>query len=119
MSSDAGERTDRRPSPVGVDDGTGGGPSGDLPSADGDAATDAGGRAADGFGTRGWVLVGAVVLATVVVPGTIYALPALPADAGLPFLVAMLVLPLVPAVLLGAAAVWSMSLAAGSADDRD
>lgn len=73
----------------------------------------------DGFGARGWVLVGVVVLSTVVVPGLVYAFPALPADAGLPFLVAMLVLPLLPAVLLGAAAVWSMSAAAESADDRD
>ncbi|MFB6281602.1 MAG: hypothetical protein ABEH40_06250 [Haloferacaceae archaeon] len=70
-----------------------------------------------GFGARGWVLVGAVVLSTVVVPGLVYALPALPADAGLPFLVAMLALPLLPAVLLGAAAVWSMTAATGP-DDR-
>jgi hypothetical protein len=73
--------------------------------------------ARDGFGARGWVLVGAVVLSTAVIPGVIYVMPALPADAGLPFLVAMLVLPLVPAVLLGAVAVWSLSAAAP--DDRN
>lgn len=78
--------------------------SSDADGADADA--DAG-----GFGARGWVLVGVVVLSTVVVPGLVYAVPALPADAGLPFLVAMLVLPLLPAVLLGAAAVWSLSAA--------
>jgi len=62
-------------------------------------------------GPRGWVLVGTVVLATVVVPGVVYLVPALSTDAGLPFLVAMLVLPMLPAVLLGVVAVWTMSAA--------
>jgi hypothetical protein len=62
----------------------------------------------DGFGDRGWVLVATVVLAFLVIPGIIYLRPALPGEAGLPFLVAMLILPLVPAVLLGLTAVWSM-----------
>lgn len=61
-----------------------------------------------GFGDRGWVLVGVVVLSVLVVPGVIYLRPALPGEAGLSFVVAMLVLPLVPAVLLGLTAVWSM-----------
>jgi hypothetical protein len=43
-----------------------------------------------------------------VIPGVIYLRPALPGQAGLPFLVAMLILPLVPAVLLGLTAVWAM-----------
>ncbi|WP_152042805.1 hypothetical protein [Salinigranum salinum] len=63
----------------------------------------------DGFGDRGWVLVATVVLAFLVIPGIIYVRPALPGAAGLSFLVAMLILPLVPAVLLGLVAVWSMS----------
>jgi hypothetical protein len=76
------------------------------------------GEAADadapaGFGRRGWILVGVVVLGTLVVPGVIYLYPAAPADAGLPFLAAMLVLPMLPAVLFGAAAVWSMTAATG------
>lgn len=56
---------------------------------------------------RGTVLVVAVALATLVIPGTIYLYPALLADR-VPFLVAMLVLPFVPAVGLGLVAVWSM-----------
>jgi hypothetical protein len=61
-----------------------------------------------GFGDRGWVLVATVVLAFLVIPGIIYLRPALPGEAGVPFIVAMLILPLVPAVLLGLTAVWSM-----------
>jgi hypothetical protein len=70
-----------------------------------------------GFGTRGWALVGVVVLSVLVVPGVIYLFPALPADAGLPFLAAMLALPMLPAVLLGLTAVWSMTAAAGREKD--
>ena len=61
-----------------------------------------------GFGDRGWVLVATVVLCFLVVPGVIYLRPALPGEAGLSFIVAMLILPLVPALLLGLTAVWSM-----------
>jgi hypothetical protein len=49
-----------------------------------------------------WVLVGVIVLCFLVIPATILALP--PAE---PFRVAYLVLPLIPALLLGAVAVWS------------
>ena len=79
------------------------------PSADGPGAAD------DGFGRRGWLLVAAVVFGFLVVPGIIYLRPATPAEAGLPYLASMLVLPLLPAVLLGLVAVWSMS---GSARSR-
>lgn len=65
----------------------------------------------DAFGARGWVLVGVLVLSLLVVPGVIYLYPAAPAAAGLPFFAAMLALPLVPALLLGLAAVWSMTAA--------
>lgn len=61
-----------------------------------------------GFGDRGWVLVVTVILCFLVVPGVIYLRPALPGEAGLSFIVAMLILPLVPALLLGLTAVWSM-----------
>jgi hypothetical protein len=67
----------------------------------------------EGFGARGWLLVAVVVTSVLVVPGIVYLFPALPADAGLPFLVAMLVFPMLPAVLLGLTAVWSMTAATG------
>ncbi|UPV75087.1 hypothetical protein M0R89_03225 [Halorussus limi] len=51
---------------------------------------------------RGWVLVGVVVLCFVVVPATILYLPPVR-----PFRFAYLVLPMIPALLLGATAVWS------------
>lgn len=54
------------------------------------------------FGWRGWVLVGAIVLAFVVAPVLIVWRP--PA---LPYRVTLLVLPLFPAVLLAAVAVWA------------
>lgn len=70
-----------------------------------------------GFGRRGWVLVAAVVVSVLVVPGAVYLFPAAPARAGLPFLAAMLVLPMVPAVILGVVAVWSMTAATAGPDD--
>lgn len=70
----------------------------------------------DGFGWRGWVLVAAVVTSVLVVPGAVYLFPAAPA-AGVPFLAAMLVLPMVPAVVLGLVAVWSMTAATAGPDD--
>lgn len=70
----------------------------------------------EGFGSRGWALVGVVVLSVLVVPGVVYLFPALPADAGLPFLVAMLAFPMLPAVLLGLTAVWSMTAATREKD---
>jgi len=81
-----------------------------------DAGSDGAGDAGE-FGRRGWLLVAAVVLATLVIPGIIYLRPATPADMGLSFIAAMLVLPLVPALLLGLTAVWSMTTAARS--DRE
>jgi len=61
-----------------------------------------------GDDAEGTVLLVAIVLATLVIPGIIYLYPALLADQ-VPFLVAMLVLPFIPAVLLGVVAVWSMT----------
>ncbi|NHX37655.1 MULTISPECIES: hypothetical protein [Halolamina] len=58
-------------------------------------------------GPSGWILVGAITLATLVIPGIIYLYPTLLAD-HVPFLVAMLALPFVPALLLGVVGVWAM-----------
>lgn len=86
-------------------------------SSDGDdadeatASSEGGLRAPNGddeVGSRGWVLVGALVLGTLVVPAIIYLYPPVLAD-HVPFTVAMLALPFVPAVLLGALAVWAMA----------
>ncbi|MFB6150170.1 MAG: hypothetical protein ABEJ40_00035 [Haloarculaceae archaeon] len=64
----------------------------------------------DAFGWRGWVVVGALVVALVVVPWAIVFLPnargALDA-VGFGLRGTYLVLPLVPAVGLGALAVWA------------
>jgi len=64
----------------------------------------------DEFDWRGWVLVGVVVVAFLVVPTAILYLPQardLVASFGLTLRDAYLVLPLVPAFLLGATAVWA------------
>jgi hypothetical protein len=57
--------------------------------------------------------VAIVVVSTLVVPGLVYLLPRALGTAGVPYLVALLVLPMVPAVLLGLAAVWSMTVLHG------
>lgn len=62
------------------------------------------------FGARGWLLVGALFLALVVVPVFILFIPSsrpLIASLGLTLRDAYLVLPLVPALVLGALAVWT------------
>ncbi len=70
-----------------------------------------------GFGRHGWLLVAAVVLSVLVIPSVVYLFPTVPATAGVPFLAAMLVLPMAPAVVLGVVAVWSMTAATGAPDD--
>lgn len=55
------------------------------------------------FDRRGWTLVGMIVFAFLVAPAIILFHP----PDMLPFFVAYLVLPLLPAVLLGIVAVWS------------
>ncbi|MCL9816355.1 hypothetical protein [Natronocalculus amylovorans] len=64
-----------------------------------------------GFGAQGWVLVAAVVICFLVIPGVIYLFPAAPTQLGWTFFATFLVLPLIPAVLLGVIAVWSMTAA--------
>ena len=51
---------------------------------------------------RGWVLVGVIALCFLVIPATILYLPPVR-----PYKFAYLVLPMIPAILLGATAVWS------------
>ena len=98
-------------------------PGGDDAAVDGDAdiatagvdtdgASTSNNTADDGFGKQGWLLVAGVVGCFLVIPGVIYLRPAVPAAAGLPFFATFLVLPLIPAVILGALAVWSMRAAA-------
>lgn len=62
-----------------------------------------------GFGTKGWGLVAVLILCTLVVPGIIYLDPSVFAAVGVPYTVALLVLPLLPAFVLGLTAVWSMT----------
>ena len=71
-------------------------------------ATDEADEPDDGLGRAGWVLVAAVVVAVLVVPGAIYLWPAGGAVFGATYRTAMLVLPMVPAVFLGLVAVWAM-----------
>lgn len=62
------------------------------------------------FGWRGWVLVAALVASLIVVPWTLIALPGMQgfvSSLGLGLRDAYLVLPLLPALGLGALAVWS------------
>ena len=59
-------------------------------------------RGEEEWNWRDWVLVGVIVLCFLVIPATILVLP--PVE---PFRFAYLVLPLIPAILLGAVAVWS------------
>ena len=61
----------------------------------------------DGMGRFGWFLTGAVVVSFLVIPGYIYLFPASPSRLGLPFFSTFILLPLIPAILLGAIAVWS------------
>jgi hypothetical protein len=62
------------------------------------------------FGWRGWILVAWILVALVVVPALLFYLPqagAFTKSLGLGFRDAFLVLPLVPALVLGALAVWA------------
>jgi hypothetical protein len=70
---------------------------------DEDRRRDAGGSA-DGLDTRGWLLVGAVLVSFFAVPLLILFRPP-----SVPFEVAFLVLPLLPGFLLGGAAVWALA----------
>lgn len=62
------------------------------------------GEHGEGLGRRGWALLVAVVLAFFGAPAVIYLRPP-----GVPFEVALLVVPLLPAFGLGVVAVWAMA----------
>jgi hypothetical protein len=68
-----------------------------------------------GFGRQGWLLVGVVVLTFLVIPVVVYLYPAAVGGNSVPFLVGLIVLPMLPAVVLGLTAVWTMTAAAGDA----
>ena len=76
-----------------------------------DPTVDAAEPAADGFGRKGWALTAVLFTCALVIPGIIYAYPYAAGWFGLPFFATYLALPLVPAVLLGLVAVWSMTAA--------
>ena len=59
------------------------------------------------FDWRGWALVAAVLVAFLVVPGFIYLYPRMPSSIGLTFWDTYLVLPMIPAIVLGLLAVWA------------
>ncbi len=56
------------------------------------------------FGRQGWLLVAAVVVAFLVIPGVIYL--NVVGVLGFPFRVAFLALPMLPAIALAVLAVW-------------
>lgn len=66
---------------------------------------------ADGFGRKGWALTAVLFTCVLVIPGIIYVYPYAAGALGFSFFATYLALPLVPAVLLGAVAVWSMTAA--------
>ena len=59
------------------------------------------------FDWRGWSLVAAIFVAFLVIPGIIYVYPHVPSSVGLSFWDTYLVLPMIPAVILGLIAVWA------------
>lgn len=68
------------------------------------------------FGQQGWLLVVVVVFSFLVVPGSIYLFPGIPASFGIPYVAAFLALPMLPALVLGLTAVWTMTAAANGDD---
>lgn len=70
---------------------------------------------AENLGRTGWLIVGVVSLAFLVIPGVIYLAPVLLDTFGLSFIATYLVLPLVPAIALGSLAVW-LAARAGTRD---
>ncbi len=82
----------------------------DAPTAPADASVASAATPA-GFGSRGWVLVGVLVVCMLVVPGIIYLRPGILSAVGIPYIASLLVLPLLPALVLGLTAVWAMTAA--------
>lgn len=64
----------------------------------------------DGLAWRGWILIGVVVVSFLVIPGMILLLPhaeGVVGAFGLTLRQAYLALPMIPALLLGAVAIWA------------
>jgi hypothetical protein len=64
----------------------------------------------ESFDWRGWLLVGCIVVSFLVIPGVILYLPyaqGAVTNLGLSWTQAYLVLPMIPAILLGAIAIWA------------
>lgn len=79
--------------------------------ADGRRRADTGGavekrNGADGR-SGGWLLVGALAVALLVIPAAIVALPAGASVFGIPYVHTLVALPMVPAIGLGLLAVWT------------
>jgi hypothetical protein len=67
-------------------------------------------EADEAFGLRGWVLVGVIVVSFLIVPWSLILLSSAPgtlASIGLPWRETFLVVPLVPALVLGVVGVWT------------
>lgn len=86
--------------PGGADEGDGGAPT--APASEPEP---------DGFGRKGWALTAALFMCVLVIPGIIYVYPYAAGALGFSFFATYLALPLVPALLLGLVAVWSMTAA--------
>ena len=67
----------------------------------------------DGFDWQGWTLVGVIIVSFLIVPAIVLVRPPV-----LPWRVALLVFPLLPAFLLGGTAVWA-AVAGGEKRDGD
>ena len=80
------------------------------PSGDGRVAS-GGEPEPDGFGRKGWALTAVLFTCVLVIPGIIYVYPYAAGAFGFTFFATYLALPLVPAILLGLVAVWSMTAA--------
>ena len=82
---------------------------------DADSKTDRGAHSSepdpDGFGRKGWALTAVLFVCVLVIPAIIYLYPYAAGSFGLTFFGTYLVLPLIPAFLLGLVAVWSMTAA--------
>lgn len=89
----------------------GGSETGYVHRPDGDEDASDASTSTGNFGQQGWALVVIVVLSFLVVPGVIYVFPSIPASFGIPYIAAFLALPMIPALLLGLTAVWSMTAA--------
>lgn len=88
-------------------DGPGTHPDGPRSSDAGGGPTDTPGMADREFDWRGWVLVGAIAVCFLLIPGVIFLYPYVGSQVGLTFSATYLALPMVPAIVLAVLAVWA------------